>query len=72
MRRGIPDPVARDRTITVYTDQQRFSETMRMPLDRIHVLLVRNSDGAILWRTQGPASERAVAALSEQVRNLPG
>jgi len=54
MRSGIPDPVARERTVTVYLDRDAFNERLDVPdMDSIHILLT-DSAGRILWRTVGP------------------
>ena len=63
-------PSQRPNILWYCTDQQRFSTSMAMPLDRIHVLLVRNRDGLVLWRAQGPARDETVAELSARVRAL--
>ena len=57
MRTGIPDPLSRARTVTLYLDKQKFRRATRISGDdEVHVLLV-NRSGEILWRTVGPFSE---------------
>ncbi len=54
MRAGIPDPVARERTITLYLDKTAFRKALQLPHeDDIHVLLL-DRRGQVLWRTEGP------------------
>ncbi len=54
MRAGIPDPVARERTITLYLDKTAFRKALQLPNeDDIHVLLL-DSRGQVQWRTEGP------------------
>ena len=67
MRAGIPDPVARERTITLYLDKAAFRRALDLPHeDDIYVLLV-DRQGQVLWRTEGaftpPKAESLVAAI---------
>ena len=62
MRFGISDPIARKRTITVYTDRDEFFKITRMKEDSIYALLVNNS-GKILWRVGGAANDKKIADL---------
>jgi hypothetical protein len=53
MRAGIPDPVARERTITLYLDKNTFREALQLPReDDIYVLLL-DRQGQVLWRAEG-------------------
>ena len=53
MRAGIPDEQARERTVTLYLDLERFMAATAIPgKNEVHTLLV-NRDGDILWRTIG-------------------
>ena len=53
MRAGIPDPVARERTITLYVDKNEFRRALQLPHEEeIHVLLLDRS-GAVLWQAEG-------------------
>jgi hypothetical protein len=53
MRAGIRDPLARERTITLYLDKDGFREALQLPHeDEIHVFLI-NREGQVLWRTEG-------------------
>ena len=63
MRRGIPAPAARARTVTIYVDRAKFTNALAIPdTDSIHVLLL-NSEGRVLWRAAGPATEDKRADL---------
>ncbi|MAS88075.1 MAG: hypothetical protein CMH30_08905 [Micavibrio sp.] len=64
MRSGIPSDEARTRTITVYTDREKFFEIMDMSPDRIYTLLLDNN-GKILWRGEGVLTEAHKAALKK-------
>jgi hypothetical protein len=53
MRAGIPDPTARERTITLYIDKVAFRQALELPHeDDIYVLLV-DRQGQVLWWTEG-------------------
>jgi hypothetical protein len=57
MRAGIPDQTARERTITLYIDMDKFMQATGIPdKNEVHTLLV-NRDGEILWRTTGNFEE---------------
>ena len=66
MRRGIPDEVARERTITVYTNREQFTKLMDMNIKTIYTLLL-NDKGEILWRTTGKASAENILALDSAI-----
>ena len=63
MRAGIPDAIARQRTVTLYIDTEAFRAATGIPDRReMHILLV-NRQGDILWRETGAFSEAKGAGL---------
>jgi len=53
MRAGLPDPVVRERTITLYLDKDEFRQALQLPHeDHIYVLLL-DRQGQVLWRAEG-------------------
>jgi hypothetical protein len=63
MRAGIPDPVARERTITLYIDTAKFRQATGIPnRNEVHILLV-NREGDILWRTTGRHNDEKAESL---------
>jgi hypothetical protein len=65
MRRGIPDPEARARTITLYLDKAAFRKALNLPEEKqIYALLVDRS-GRVLWRAQGDFDGSNAASLQE-------
>lgn len=71
MRAGIPDPIARERTITLYLDKPAFRESMGVTdEDDITVALI-DRDGALLWRSYGKMTPESAAALQEAVAAAP-
>jgi hypothetical protein len=70
MRAGIPNPKTRERTITLYLDKTDFRAALEMPdEEHIYVLLV-DRQGKEFFRTRGPYSREAEAALRQIVGQL--
>ncbi|MFC2015386.1 hypothetical protein ACFLUM_00440 [Chloroflexota bacterium] len=68
MRAGIPDPVSRERTITLYVDKATFREALQLPgEDDIHVLLL-GRQGRVLWRAEGVFTPEKGDSLAAAVR----
>lgn len=64
MRFGIPDELARKRTITVYTNRTEFFEITQMKEEKIYALLL-DSNGKILWRKDGVADDEKLLSLKK-------
>lgn len=69
MRLGIQDKIARKRTITVYTNRDKFFEIMNMKGDKIYVLLL-DKDGKILWRCEGLAHQKNIESLQKILKKI--
>ena len=68
MRAGIPDPMARERTITLYLNKNEFKDALGIETETtIHVFLV-NRDGDVLWRSEGNYSREEAQALSSVIK----
>jgi hypothetical protein len=68
MRAGIPDPVARERTITLYVDKNAFKQALQLPReDDIYVLLL-DREGRVLWRAEGSFTQEKGESLVAAVR----
>ena len=68
MRAGIPDPKARQRTVTLYIDTESFRRSLDIPgKDQVHILLVDRA-GNILWRTTGDFDLDKGQALVEAIK----
>ena len=69
MRGGIPDLATRSRTITLYTDKERFRQALKLSNENhIHVLLV-DRRGEVMFRTQGayrPDTAKELAGAVER------
>jgi hypothetical protein len=63
MRSGIPDPAARARTITVYTDRTAFMERAGIPDDDHITIVLLDVAGRIVWRARGPLNEESWSGL---------
>jgi hypothetical protein len=73
MRAGIPDPTARERTITLYIDKETFKAGLGISSEQqISVFLV-DSGGKILWREVGSFTESKAdglaAVINEQLKD---
>ena len=63
MRAVIEDKTSRERTITVYTDRDKFTSLMNMQTQSIYVLLL-DDKGKIHWKHEGVTTEKAIQSLS--------
>jgi hypothetical protein len=71
MRAGIPDLLARERTITLYLDKEAFREALQLPgEDDIHVLLL-DRQGWVLWRAEGAFTPDKGESLAAAIRGGP-
>jgi hypothetical protein len=63
MRSGIPDPAARARTITLYTDKRAFRKALGLGSeDRVYAVLA-DREGSVLRVLEGPATDESVEAI---------
>jgi len=68
MRRGIPDPGQRARTITLYLDKDPFCQSLRITDQKqIYAVLVDPS-GTVLWRAEGDFDEAKGASLAAALK----
>jgi hypothetical protein len=68
MRAGIPDPVARERTITLCVDKNAFRQALQLPReDDIYVLLL-DRQGQVLWRTEGSFAPEKGDSLTAELQ----
>ncbi|MBC7871344.1 MAG: hypothetical protein H7Y09_10945, partial [Chitinophagaceae bacterium] len=70
MRQGIPDPVVRARTITLYVNVSEFIEKLSLPgVSTIYTFLL-DRDGQILRRIDGPFTDAMGKTLIDQLDEL--
>jgi hypothetical protein len=70
MRGGIPDPVARHKTITLYTDKAAFKRPLEIDdEEEIHLRLV-DREGAVHWHVVGALTREAAESLEAAVEGL--
>jgi hypothetical protein len=68
MRAGIPNPLTRSRTITLYLKKEEFKKALDiLDEEHIHILLL-NNQGEIIHRTRGLFSEESSSAISEFIK----
>jgi hypothetical protein len=70
MRAGIPDPVSRERTITLYVDKAAFMDSLALPHDGEVYVLVVGRDGEVYWRSKGIFDPDKGAALQSALHEL--
>ncbi len=67
MRAGIPDPLSRQRTVTLYLDLAAFMRSLEInSRNDVHVILV-DRDGRMLWRTTGPYDPAKAQSLLDVI-----
>lgn len=67
MRSGIPDENSRLRTITIYTERDKFLDFMKMNKDTVYLLLL-DQNGKIIWQETGNASEEKIKSLQKKIK----
>jgi hypothetical protein len=72
MRRGIKDPVARARTITLYLDKPRFRKALGLPHEGTIYTLLLDAGGRVLWIADGPLSKAKRLDLERAIKNAIG
>jgi hypothetical protein len=68
MRAGLPDPVVRERTITLYLDKDEFRQTLQLPHEDDIFVLLLDRQGQVLWRAEGDFTPEKGESLAEQVQ----
>lgn len=72
MRTGIPEPVARHKTITLYTNKAAFKDALEIAdEEEIHLRLV-DREGLVHWHAEGAVTREAAEALEQAVEQLLG
>lgn len=70
MRRGISDPKARARTITLYIDKRPFLKALGITDEnRIYCFLI-NRSGQVLWRAEGEFDDSKAVSLHKYIQGL--
>ena len=67
MRAGIPDPVARERTITLYVDKRAFREALGLRSEENIYALLLDREGRVLWQAEGVWTAEKGEQLAEVV-----
>ena len=70
MRRGIPDPKARARTITLYIDKAPFLKALGIPDEKRVCCFLVDRTGRVLWRTEGVFEESKGLSLRDALQEL--
>ena len=67
MRAGIPDPTARERTLTLYLDKRAFRAALDLPDEENIYLLLVDSQNQVRWRTRGAYTVEKGEALLARI-----
>jgi hypothetical protein len=68
MRAGIPNPLSREKTITLYLDKAALRQALDLPSEDTIWILLADREGNILWREQGMYTSEKGAALLQVVQ----
>ena len=69
MRAGIPNPKARERTITLYLDKVNFRQTLGMSHEENIYVLLLDQQGQVLWKGEGEFTNKAGEALKAVIKD---
>jgi hypothetical protein len=71
MRAGIPNSDARERTVTLYLNKEKFRGALAIASESTITVLLTNKQGEVLWRTTGKytpeAGQKLASAINEVV-----
>jgi hypothetical protein len=71
MRAGIPDQVARDRTITLFLDKNDFCRSLEITSEEDITIILVDRTGQVFWRNMGGfSSEKGESLVSAIKLNL--
>lgn len=70
MRRGIPDPAAREVTITLYLDKEPFREALQIPTEDAIYTFLLDERGRVVWRTEGEYTQKLAGDLEQKIAGL--
>lgn len=70
MRAGIPDQTARERTVTLYLDKEKFKEALNIATENDISIFLVDRKGEILWRAQGAFTQEKAEGLLETIQEL--
>lgn len=68
MRRGVPDPAARARTITLYLDKAPFLRELAISDEKHITVLLLDGHSRIVWRVTGPCDETKLRELQKALQ----
>ncbi len=72
MRAGIPDQIARERTVTLYLDKTAFKSALDIPNEEDIYLFLVDREGYIHWRTSGEYTPERLNELQLVIQGLDG
>ena len=70
MRAGIPDKIARERTITLYLNKEEFKDHLGISTENEIYLFLVDQEGNLLWETTGIYTEEKASELVAKIQEL--
>lgn len=70
MRSGIPDEIARHRTITLYINKAPFREVLEIKSEETIHLFLLDDEGRVRWRARGGAERAQVKSLERAAKSI--
>lgn len=70
MRVAVRSDKARERTITFYTDKERFKESLELQDEETIYVLLIDAEGRVLWRDRGGFTPAKRSELEQKLREL--
>ncbi len=70
MKMGIPDRTAREATITLYLDKEKYRQALGIPDEETIVPMLITRTGEILWRSEGPLTVEKGDSLVDVINAL--
>ncbi|TFG70030.1 MAG: hypothetical protein E4H27_06465 [Anaerolineales bacterium] len=70
MRAGIPNPLTRERTITLYLDKIAFRQALEIAAENAIAILLLNRTGKVLWRDDGAFNPEKGESLESALREV--
>ena len=70
MRAGIADKKARERTITLYINKNKFKKHLDIEDENTIYIILIDKDGNLIWKTDGNITEDKSHSLLETIRRI--
>jgi hypothetical protein len=68
MRAGIPNNTTREKTITLYTNKEKFRRALEIPNEETIRVLLLDRQGYVLWQIDGDYSQEKGELLVKAIQ----